>query len=569
MLKSLLASITRKRPDAGPGDFGAAVAHFFHAGRLREANELAQRILQVNPDHAEAWNLLGAIALEQGDPSAAARYFEDAVALAPLDAGIITNLAETRRRSGDLDDAEALSRNALAIDPGQVTTLHTLALTLTAQGRGEEAFECYQRLLSIDPDFAPGRDGYLFLLQLIDTLEPVEVAAEHRRLMQHINVPARWRALRHANTPDPERRLRVGYVSVDFCQHAASYFIEPLLSGHDGRAFDVICYAGVKRPDATTERLRRIAGTWRDVLGLADEQLAELILEDAVDILIDLSGHTAGNRIPVFARKPAPVQATWFGYPGTTGLESIDYKITDAICDPPRMSDALYTESLLRLPNVLYCYQPPEDMPEVVELPALRNGYVTFGGMTGAAKLTPAWIALWARLLADVPRSRLVLASIPAGTTRERLNNVFSRHDVDLARIAIHDRLPYDKFWDLHHEIDIALDTYPCNGGTTTCETVWLGVPVVTYAGNRFGGNRLGSSMLASMGLHELVAVTQADYLAIARALAADLPRLASLRRDLRTRMQVSPLTDRNGFMRNLERAYREIWRAWCARQVR
>ena len=568
MLKSLLAAIVRRRPDAGPGDFEAAVAHF-HAGRLGEANELAHRILRSDPDYAEAWNLLGAIALEQGDPRAAAQNFEDAVALAPLDAGIITNLAETKRRSGDFDDAEALSRKALGIDPGRVTALHTLALALTAQGRGEEAFECYQRLQSLDQDFAPGRDGYLFLLQLIDRLEPLQVTAEHRRLAQRIEVPVRWKSLRHANTADPERRLRLGYVSVDFCQHAASYFIEPFLAGHDERAFDVICYAGVRRPDATTERLRRLAGTWRDVLGLADEMLAELILDDAVDILVDLSGHTAGNRMPVFARKPAPLQLTWFGYPGTTGLENIDYKITDAICDPPGMSDTLYTERLLRLPDVLYCYQPPGDMPEVVEVGVLRNGYVTFGGMTGAAKLIPAWIAVWARLLADVQQSRLVLASIPAGATRDRLRSMFSRHGVDPARIAIHDRLPYDKFRELHHGIDIALDTYPCNGGTTTCETVWLGVPVVTLTGSRFGGNRLGTSMLASMGLHELIAGTQDDYLAIARGLAADFPRLAALRRDLRTRMRASPLTDCDRFMRNLEGAYRDIWREWCARQGR
>ncbi|MBI4190855.1 MAG: tetratricopeptide repeat protein [Betaproteobacteria bacterium] len=568
MLKSLLASIARKRPAAGPGDFGAAVAHF-HAGRLGEADELAHRILRRDPDHAEAWNLLGAIALARGEQSAAARHFEDAAALAPLDAGIITNLAETKRRNGDLDGAEALSRQALAIDPRRVPALHTLVLTLKAQGRGAEAFEYCQLLLSLDPDFGPGREAYLFLLQLTDVLEPLQVAAEHCRLARRIEVPARWRSLRHANTPDPERRLRIGYVSADFFQHAASYFIEPVLSGHDGRGFDVICYAGVKRPDEITDRLRQSVGTWRDVLGLDDERLAELIFDDAVDILVDLSGHTAGNRMPVFARKPAPLQLTWFGYPGTTGLESIDYKITDAICDPPGMSDTLYAERLLRLPDVLYCYQPPADMPEVVELPALRNGYVTFGGMNDAAKLNPQWIALWAGLLAEVPRSRLVLASVPAGATRDRLCGMFSQHGVDPARIAIHDRMPYDKFWELHHDVDVALDTYPCNGGTTTCETVWLGVPVVTFAGSRFGGNRLGTSMLASLGLHELIARTQDDYLAIARGLAADLSRLAALRRDLRTRMRASPLTDRDRFMRNLERAYRGIWREWCARRRR
>lgn len=568
MLKSWLGSMVRKRRVAGPGDFEAAVAHF-HGGRLKEAEELTHRVLGSDPDHAQAWNLLGAISLARGEQSAAAGHFEDAAMLAPHDAGIITNFAEITRRSGDLDGAEALSRKALAIDPTRVPALHTLALTLTAQGRGAEAFEYCQMLLSLDPDFARGREAYLFLLQLTDVLEPVQVTAEHRRLAQRIEAPARWRSLRHSNTPDPERRLRVGYVSADFCQHAASYFIEPVLSGYDGREFDVICYAGVARPDEITGRLRRLAGTWRDVLGLADERLAELILDDAVDILVDLSGHTAGNRMAVFARKPAPLQLTWFGYPGTTGLESIDYKITDAICDPPGASDALYTERLLWLPDVLYCYQPPADMPEVGELPALRNGYVTFGGMTGAAKLNPQWIALWAGLLAEVPRSRLVLASIPAGATRNHLRSMFSEHGVDPARIAIHDRMPYDKFWELHHDIDVALDTYPCNGGTTTCETLWLGVPVVTLTGSRFGGNRLGTSMLASMGLHDLIAGTQDDYLAIARGLAADLPRLVALRRDLRTRMRASPLTDRDRFMRNLEGAYRNIWREWCARQGR
>ena len=560
--------MVRKRRRSGAGDFGAAVARF-RAGRLAEADELAHGVLQDDPDHAEAWNLLGAIALERGEQGAAARYFEDAAELAPLDAGVITNLAEVRRRSGDLDGAEALCRKALAIDPGRLTALHTLVLAMTAQGRGAEAFEHSQQLVSLAPDFGPGREAYLFLLQLTDALEPARIAAEHRRLAGRIEVPPRWQALRHANTPDPERRIRVGYVSADFFRHAASYFIEPVLSGHDGRECDVICYSGVKRPDETTHRLRDSAGTWRDVLALDDDGLAALIRDDRVDILVDLSGHTAGNRLAVFARKPAPLQLTWFGYPGTTGLDSIDYKLTDAVCDPPGASEVLYSERLIRLPDVLYCYQPPAEMPEVAESPALRNGYVTFGGMNGAAKLNAQWLALWATLLSLVPRSRLVLASVPSGAERERLRGVFSQHGVDPTRVTLHDRIPYDAFWELHHGIDIALDTYPCNGGTTTCETLWLGVPVVTFTGSRFGGNRLGTSMLASLGLHELLARSEADYLAIARGLAADLPRLAALRRGLRARMRASPLTDRSRFMRNVERVYRDIWREWCTRQER
>lgn len=568
MLKSILSSLwnRRRRPDTG--DIGTAIS-CFHAGRLDDAGEIAQQILRANPDSAKAWNLLGGIAIERGDERAATSYFEDAAALAPRDAEIVTNLAECRRRRGNLDGAEALSRSALDIDPNCIAAAHTLALVLTAQGRGADAFEYCQRLVSLDPDFAPGRAAYLFLLQLTEVLDPAQIASEHRRLAGRIAVPERWRRARHANVPDPERRLRIGYVSSDFCRHAASFFTEPVLSGHDPDGFETVCYSGVGRPDDVTERLRALAGIWRDVARIPDEALAELVREDGIDILVDLSGHTRGNRLGVFARKPAPLQLTWFGYPATTGLNGMDYRITDPICDPPGASESFYTEKLLRLPDIMYCYQPPADMPEVAEPPALRNGYVTFGAMNGAPKLTPRWLALWADLLAAVPQSRLILAAVPAGAAQERVRGMLAEHSIDPARITIRERMPYLEFWALHHEVDLALDTYPCNGGTTTCETAWLGVPVVTLAGERYGGVRLGSSMLASMGLHHLIARAPAEYLAIARGLAADVPQLATLRRELRGRMRASALTDSDRFMRSLERCLRDIWRQWCAGQGR
>ena len=568
MLKSILFSLWRRRRSPDAGDIDAAIA-CFRAARLDDASEIAQRILRVNPDDAKAWNLLGGIAIERGDERAATSYFEDAAALAPGDAGIVTNLAESKRRAGDLDRAEVLSRSALNIDPNCIAATHTLTLVLTAQGRGTEAFGYCQRLVSLDPDFASGRAAYLFLLQLTELLDPAQIASEHRRLAQRIAVPERWRRARHINFPDPERRLRVGYVSADFCQHAASHFSEPVLSGHNRDGFEVLCYSGVGRPDEVTERLRALTDIWRDVARVPDERLAEMVRDDGIDILVDLSGHTRGNRLGVFARKPAPIQLTWFGYPGTTGLESIDYRITDALCDPPGASESFYTEKLVRLPDIMYCYQPPADMPEVAEPPAVRNGYVTFGAMNGAPKLTPRWVAHWADLLAEVPHSRLILAAIPAGAAQERLRGMISQRGIDPLRITIRERMPYLEFWKLHHEIDLALDTYPCNGGTTTCETVWLGVPVVTFAGERYGGNRLGTSMLASMGLSRLVARTPAEYLAIARELAADIPQLAALRGELRGRMRTSALTDRDRFMRNLERHFRDIWRQWCAGQGR
>ena len=564
MLRSLLHGLLGKRRYAGAADIDTAVASF-HAGRLDQAGEMAQEILRARPDDAKAWNLLGGIAVARGDERAAVACFEDAMTLSPSDVGIVTNLAECRRRTGDLDGAEAGACAALEIDPDYVPALHTLALVLTAQGRGADACVQCRRYISLNPDFERGREAYLFALQLTDVVSAEEIAAEHRRLARRIAVPEHWARARHANRPDPERRLRVGYVSADFWRHAASYFTEPVLAGHDRAEFEIYCYSGVERLDEVTARFRSLADVWREVTGVPDEQVAGMVRDDGIDLLVDLSGHTKGNRLSVFARKPAPLQFTWFGYPGTTGLERIDYKITDALCDPPGASETYYTERLLRLPDIMYCYQPPRDMPAVSEAPALRAGHVTFGAMTGAPKLTPRWVALWADLLAQVPGSRLIFAAIPAGATQERLLAAFSERGIAPGRVTLRGRLPYPEFWALHGEIDLALDTYPCNGGTTTCETAWLGVPVVTFAGARYGGNRLGASMLASMGLGELVARTPEEYLAIARGLAADIPRLAALRRGMRGRMQGSTLTDRPRFMRNLERSYRGVWREWCA----
>jgi predicted O-linked N-acetylglucosamine transferase (SPINDLY family) len=564
MLKSLLAAAFRKRRTVRSGEFATAVAAF-RAGDLASAGDRARALLRNDPDHANAWNLLGAIAIEEGDEGLAASHFEQAATLAPRDPEIIGNLAETRRRTGDLDGAESWCRKALEVDAQCHAAMHTLALVLSAQGRSEEACGYFQRLLGSVPDFAKARSGYLFLLNVSEVADAPQLLAEHRRLAQHISVPERWRAVQHANVPDPTRRLRIGYVSADFNRHAASYFTEPVISGHDRVGFEVYCYSGVAKPDEITERFRALAANWRDVTRLSDEAFADSILADGIDLLVDLSGHTRGNRMEVFARRPAPLQLTWFGYPGTTGLPQIDYKITDAVCDPPGVSDAHYSEKLLRLPDIMYCYQPPSDMPDVSELPAQRKGFITFAAMNGAARLTSRWIALWADLLGRVPASRLVLAAIPAGATHARMHEAFAGHGVDPVRIAIHDRLPYQAFWSLHRDVDIALDTYPCNGGTTTCETLWLGIPVVSYAGDRFGGNRLGASMLTSLGMQELVAATPADYVAIAVRLASDPRRLADLRSTLRQRMRAAPLTDRQRFMRNLEQAYRSVWRAWCS----
>ena len=369
----------------------------------------------------------------------------------------------------------------------------------------------------------------------------------------------------HPQDRSPERRLRVGYVSPDFRNHCQSLFTIPLLAHHDHAAFEIFCYASVVRPDDHTRRLAGYADVWREVCPLCDAALCELIRADRIDLLVDLTMHMAHGRPLAFARKPAPIQVAWLAYPGTTGLDAIGYRLTDPYLDPPEPGvDEQYTEKSLRLPATFWCYAPLENPPPAVNpLPALANGYVTFGCLNNFCKVNQGVLKLWAQVLVSVADSRLMLLA-DEGSLRERTLNLLESLGVSRQRVSFFGKRPRPEYLKLYQLIDIGLDTLPYNGHTTSLDSYFMRVPVVTLVGRTVVG-RAGFSQLTNLGLPELIARTPEEYLRIARNLATDPGRLAGIRATLRSRMQASPLMDGAAFARGIEAAYRQMWRKWCA----
>lgn len=380
----------------------------------------------------------------------------------------------------------------------------------------------------------------------------------------------------HAQTPrfadwpnlrDPERRLRIGYVSADFRMHSVGYFLSAIFLNHDAASVETFCYSGCTDEDEQTGFFRSHAAHWRSTTGLDDSEFAAQIRTDAIDILVDLSGHTYGHRLEVFARKPAPLQVTWLGYPDTTGLSAIDYRLTDPIVDPPGAADSASSERLFRLPDGFHCYTAPVAAPDVSRLPAERNGFVTFGSFNNLAKVNHQVLDAWAGVLKEVAGSHLILKStrLLDPEMRRRVLRLLEHRGIASDRVRLIGKLPTAAdHLAVYGEVDIALDTFPYNGATTTCEALWMGVPVVTLAGDRHAG-RVGASMLSQVGLQDLVTERSQDYIATAARLAADLSALAVLRTGLRGRLAASPLCDGPRFTRQLEAAFRTMWREWCA----
>ena len=539
--------IARARDERDRGEFAASV-------------DTLSRALQRDGANAEILAELGLSCRALGRIDEARAHFRRAADLAPgwvVPRLYLGNLAHER---GQLDAALDAYRAALEIDSHVAELHYNLGLTLMFGGEAAAAVEAFRRCLDEDPHYADARASLLFALNLSDRASAEDTAAEHFAWGRHVADPL-WRERRFANPREPQRTLRVGYVSADFFQHAASDFIHSFLPQHQRERYAITCYSNAPLPEA--------GGTphghaWRDISRLDDAGAAALIEQDAIDILVDLSGHTRGNRLLLFARRPAPLQLTFLGYPNTTGMRAMDYRLTDALCDPPGDADLRYRERLLRMPHSLWCYRPPAQSAGAAEtLPARRKGHVTFASMNNVAKLNSGIAALWAELLLRAGDARLLLATIPAGSPRQRLLRLFAEKGVDSGRIEFSDRLSKSGFQALHREVDIALDSSPCNGGATTCETLWLGVPVVSLAGPEFR-SRAGLSLLSAIGLPGLVAQTPDEYVALACGLAQDLGKLEQLRAGLSERLRRSPLCDAESYTRALERIYRDIWCEWC-----
>ncbi|HSY29822.1 MAG TPA: tetratricopeptide repeat protein, partial [Burkholderiaceae bacterium] len=449
-----------------------------------------------------------------------------------------------------------------SIKPDFAEALDYLGFLLRERGELQKSIDCYRKALAINPLSRDTHSSMLFALQFDEKLTQEDLHAEHLRFAESFEKPLASSRQIHANEKSTARRLKIGYVSPDFCRHSVALFMLPVLLNHDKERFEVFCYYNNATGDDFTDQFVSAADQFVPCAEMSDDELCERIRADGIDILIDLAGHTAHNRLLTFARKPAPVQMTYLGYPGTSGLSAIDYRLTDSFTNPEG-SDRYYTEQLLRLPDSMWCYRPAENMQEVIPLPALGNGYLTFGSFNSINKVGNDCIALWADLLRTLPTSRLLMATVPEGEIRQRLSRQFLEYGISSDRIRFIGTLPKYEFQQMLQQADISLDPFPVNGATTTCESLWLGVPVLTLVGNRFL-SRAGLSVLSAARLPEFAAATREAYLNTAAALASDLPRLANIRSTMRDHLMASPLLDVKRFTRNLEDIYRNAWITWC-----
>ena len=533
-------------------------------------------------------------------PARAAALYRQALALAPTRAAIHVNLAVLEKRHGNLDAAVALLERALEIDPGLVQAWYNLGLTHYEQWRLADAERALWQALSLaggelDAGLRSGLIGlqaivlqslgqpgrartFLYeaaarfpahedeclrmaLLPLCadPAAEPGELLARHRAWATRYADPLAGNAEPRV-WPAKSNRLRLGYVSGDFCAHAVACFFEPVLAAHDRARFEVFCYDNGAHADDTSARLRASAEHWRPIGAMGDADAAALVRADGIDILVDLSGHTARNRLLVFARKPAPLQLTWLGYGATTGMRAFDYRITDGVADPPALSEAHYVERLIRLPAGQWCYRPSDPSQPAGRFPALA-GHVTYGVFNRMDKVTDFMIGLWAEVLAAVPRSRLFMRGVSEGEPQVALLARFAGAGCYPGRIDLRVRVPASEYWGSYRAADIAFDTYPYNGVTTTCESLWMGIPVISLAG-QFGVARCGASLLTMVGLAELVAANAEAYVRIAVDLGRDQARLGTLRHGLRDRMLRSSLMDARTQAGRLESAYLGAWSA-------
>lgn len=560
--RALLDAILSRDPD--DADALYMMAELAHAAGDRDAAiTLLRRVAAVAPHRGRPWFSLGALLASAGAREAAEEALEQAVAVDPDLAEAYVNLGNLRRDDGRLEDAASAYARALELQPGLVEVETNLGVVRQHQGLHRAALAHHDRALAARPDFQLAHHNRLLSLHYGAEPTPREIFEAHVAWARAHADPLTAEAPAHADDRDPDRRLRLGFVSPDFRFHPVSQFFEPFAAALDRDNFTLVCYADGDRRDPVTERIEALADLWRPIARLSDAALAETARSDRIDILVDLAGHTAGNRLLAFARKPAPVQATWLGYPDTTGMAAIDWRITDAAADPPGEADVLSVERLFRLERGFLCYRPHPDAPAVVPPPCLGRGAVTFGSCNNLSKVTDAAIDAWAGILRRVKGSRLLLKarSFNDAATARRVREEFAARGVSAERLDLRGPVR-DMAGHLaaYGEVDVALDTFPYNGATTTFDALWMGVPVVSLAGDRHSA-RVGASILTRLGLHELVASDLAEYCGRALALARNPGRLEDLRDRLRPLLGGSALTDAPRFARAMEAAFREMWR--------
>ena len=537
-------------------------------GRLDEAIVHYEQALQLKCDDPEVCRNLGNLLTLKRRFDDAIPLLRRSVELDPTCGGAHNCLGVALQTTGMILEAKACFEHALQLKADDTDALISLGNVFKDLGDAAEALAHYRRVLVLEPRNQIAYENLLFTMHFLLDADRKEVFAQHLCWGRAVlgTMPPRVPV---TNDRRPDRRLRIGYVSPDFRTHAVACFFVPIIAEHDPEAVETYCYAEVPNPDTTTAQIHKHAHNWRSTCGSSDADLETAIRADRIDILVDLAGHSEGSRLTVFARKPAPVQVTYLGYSNTTGLETIDYMLSDAVGDPP--DDAtMYVEELVRLDGCFLCYAPPAYAGEVAPLPAASADSITFGSITNPAKLNPQVLDLWAQLLLANPSSRLLMVRDSfRGEIRQRLIDQFVERGVAADRLLIeHEVPPGGHRIRVYDRIDIALDPFPYSGATTTCEALWMGVPVVTLKGHSLAA-RHSTSILTHCGLPQLVAETPEQYVAIAGGLAADVAQLAEMRAGLRQQLATSPLCDGATFTRGLEAAYRRMWHKWCATEPR
>ncbi len=570
--------------------------------RLDEVEVLLRRAAAIGPQRAQTWVALGQLLIRRGRFTEAIDEYRRAIALAPAMAIAHNNLGYALDLVGRSEEAEQSLRRATELDPNYAEPWANLGTLRWKQDRFDEAIEFCRRAIALKPDLAApkatlgaslqqiarhreaaevlseaikSRSGnptmasqlgstLVMLLNYSADSSPAEVYSAHMQWGEQ-HAPRLAQRPLYRNERNPDRKLRVGYVSPDFRRHSVNYFLEPFLRNHDHDRLEITCYADEIGSDSSTERLRSYADRWRKVNPLSARDLAKRIVTDEIDLLVDLAGHTAHNRLLTFALAPAPIQVAYLGYPATTGLSQIGYRLTDSLADPPGMTEAFHSERLVRLDPSFLCYRIPEELPTPSALPALSSGHITFGCFNALVKITQPALRLWARVLGAVPGSRMMMKfSAVSDSARQMILKEFSANGISADRVELLGRVPtFVEHMDFYRRMDIALDPFPYNGTTTTCEALAMGLPVVTLAGASHAG-RVGVSLMTNVGLPGMVAQGGEDYVRIARELAEDVEGLSVLRAGLRRQLETSVLCDERRFTRGLEDAYRKMWLDWC-----
>jgi predicted O-linked N-acetylglucosamine transferase (SPINDLY family) len=540
---------------------------------LPQSIEDYYRAIALNPQVAELHYNLGHLLKRRGQSEEAIACFRRAIDLRDDFPEAYNNLGNALRERNLPQESIEVFQTLLLKRPDFALGWNNLGVALKDVGRLHEAIAAFDRSLAIDPNNPAIASNRLGILYFHPDFDSQRIYREHQLWNEKFAAPLFPAKLQHPNDPSPNRRLRIGYVSPYFRLHCQALFTWPLFANHNHEQFEIFCYSDAVNSDGYTEQLQSKIDQWRNIAGLLDNRVAEIIRSDKIDILIDLSLHLAGHRLLVFARKPAPVQVSWLGYPGTTGLSAIDYRFTDPHLDPLPPSPSpgtpgegwgeglsCYSEKSVYLPDTFWCYDPLTDQPDVNPPPLEKNRFITFGCLNNFCKVTQPTISLWSKVLAEVPNSRMILLS-PVGSHRAHL---LRQLHVSPDRVEFVEFRPRPEYLKLYHQIDICLDTIPYNGHTTSLDAFWMGVPVITLIGKTPVG-RAGLSLLRNLNLENLAARDEEQFIKIVKDL--DVQRPTDLRATLRKRMQQSPLMNGPRFTSAMESAYRQMWQTWCSSQ--